>query len=82
MATLSIDIPASAVPRIRAALRNQFPSGLDPETGQPYTDPTDQELLARLKDMVRQFVRREVRDYESRQAEEQARAAIIDIDIT
>lgn len=82
MPTLSIEISADAVPRIKAALRLRFPSGVDPETQVPFPDPTDQELLALLQQDVRDFIKRTVRDYESRAAEDQARASITDITIT
>lgn len=82
MPTLSIEIPADAVPRIKAVLRDRFPSGIDPETGVDYPEPTNAELLAALKGDVREFVKRTVRDFESREAQEQARAAITDIEVS
>ena len=82
MPTLSIEVPAVAVPRIKAALRDRFPRGVEPGTGQPFPDPTDQELLALLQQDVRDFIKRTVRDFESRAAEEQARASITDIDVS
>lgn len=81
MATITIDVPTAAVPRIKAALRNRFASGLNPETGQPHPEPTNAELLEVLQLEIKEFIKREVRDFESRQAEEQARASITDIDI-
>ena len=82
MPTLSIEISADAVPRIKTVLRDRFPSGIDPETGVDYPEPTNAELLAELTEDVREFVKRSVREFEAREAQEQARASITDITIT
>jgi hypothetical protein len=81
MPTLSVNIPAAAVPRIKAALRQFFPQGEDPE-GVPYPEPTDAEYMAQLKQFVKDYIKREVRDYERRLAAEQAEAAVTDIEVT
>lgn len=83
MPTISIQVPTVAVPRIKAALRDRFPQGVDPSNGNaPFPEPTDQELLATLQQDVRDFIKRTVRDFESRAAEDAARASITDIDVS
>lgn len=81
MPTISITIPTAAVPRIKTAMRQFFPDGLDPETGQPFPEPTDAEYLAKLKEFIKDYVKREVRDYERRMATQQAEAAVTDIPV-
>jgi hypothetical protein len=81
MPTLSVTIPTAAVPRIKAALRQFFPQGLNPETGQPYPEPSNAEYMAQLKEFVKDYIKREVRDYERRVAAQEAENAVTDIDI-
>ncbi len=81
MPQVSINIPVGSVPRLKAALRQFFPSGIDPETGQPYPEPTDQEYLAQLKEFIKDYVRREVRDFERREAARAAEDAVTDIEV-
>ncbi len=81
MPDITITIPNAAVPRIKTALRGRFPSGLDPSTGEDFPEPSDAEYLAKLKEFIREFVRREVRDFERRKAAADAEAAITDIDV-
>jgi hypothetical protein len=82
MPTLSVTIPDTAVPRIKSALRQFFPQGLDPDTGQPYPEPTDAEYMAQLKEFVKDYIKREVRDYERREAARAAEEAVTDIEVT
>ena len=81
MPQISINIPNAAVPRIKAALRQFFPTGLNPETGQDFPEPTDAEYLAKLKEFIKDYVKREVRDYERRKAALDAEAAVTDIEV-
>lgn len=82
MPQLTITIPNEAVPRIKAALRQFFPSGPNPsDPPNDYPEPSDAEYLAKLKEFVKDFVKREIRDYERRLAAEQAESAITDIEV-
>jgi hypothetical protein len=80
MPTLSVTIPAAAVPRIKGALRRYFPQGTDP-FGTPYPEPSNAEYMAQLKEFVKDYIKREVRDYERRIAAQEAENAITDITI-
>lgn len=81
MAQITINIPDTALPRIKAALRSRFPSGIDPEKApNPYPEPTNAEYLAELKAILRQAVIREVKDFEVRSALQNAERAITDIE--
>lgn len=82
MPQITINIPAAAVPRIKAATRQFFPSGPDPSNNnEPYPEPTDAEYLAFVKEEIKRFLQREVRDFERREAAQAAEAAITDIEV-
>ena len=81
MPKITIDLPAEAIPRVKAALRGRFPKGPNPATGEEYPEPTDAENLTLLATLIRDFVKREVRDFERHKAAADAAAATTDIDV-
>jgi hypothetical protein len=82
MPQITINIPADAVPRIKAATRRFFPQGIDPsDPPNVYPEPTDAEYLAFVKEEIKRFLQREVRDFERREAAQAAEAAITDIEV-
>jgi len=81
MPQITINIPAAAVPRIKAATRQFFPSGFDPESGQDHPEPTDAEYIAFVKAEIKRYLQREVRDFEQREAARAAQEAVTDIEV-
>jgi hypothetical protein len=65
MPQITINIPADAVPRIKAATRRFFPQGANPDDPpNVYPEPTDAEYLAFVKEEIKRYLQREVRDFE------------------
>lgn len=81
MPQISINIPTAAVPRLKAALRRFFAEGIDPETGLPYPEPTDAEYVAKLKEFIKEYVSREITDWERRTAVRDAEDGILPFDV-
>lgn len=82
MPQITFNIPNAYVPRLKAALRKHFPSGINPsDPPNQFPEPTDAEYLAKLKEFVKEFVKREVRDHELRQAVRDAEMGVTDIDV-
>lgn len=80
MADFTITIPDQYIPRIKAALRGFFPEGTDPE-GNPYPEPTNQEYLDQLTQFIRDYVKREIKDFELREAVRAAEESVTDIEV-
>lgn len=82
MAQISITIPDAMLPRLKAWLRPFFPSGPNPDdNNNPYPEPTNAEYLAQFKEFLKDYVRREVRDFERVQAARAAEDAVTDIEV-
>lgn len=82
MPQITLDIPTAAVPRLRAAVRERFPSGIDEGTGEPYPEPTDAEMIAWFKEMLRERAKEFIREYELRKAQEQVFIDHTDVEVT
>lgn len=63
---ITITIPDAQVPRVTAFVRSKFPDAaeINPATGEPHGEPTNAELLAEFKNLIRQWVKGEVQQYE------------------
>lgn len=82
MPQISINIPDAAVPRLKAALRKYFPSGINPsDPPNHFPEPTDAEYVAKLKEFIKDFVKREVRDHEQREAVAAAESSVTEIEV-
>jgi hypothetical protein len=82
MPDVTVTLPPDSIPRLKAALRQFFPSGPNPaDNNNPFPEPTDAEYLALLREKIRAFVRREVNDFERRKAVADAESALTDIDV-
>jgi hypothetical protein len=79
MPQITINIPADSVPRIKAAIRRFFPQGINPDDPpNVYPEPTD---LAFVKEEIKRYLQREVRDFERREAARAAEEAVTDIEV-
>ena len=80
----TFNIPDAQVPRVTAWVRSLFPDAneIDPGTGQPHGDPTNDELLAEFKQQVRNHIKNQVQQYELLKEHEQVFANYTPIDPT
>lgn len=62
----TFDIPDDQVDRVKAWVRTRFPAAdeIDGETGLPYGEPTNAELIADFKFQIRRWVKEQVQQYE------------------
>lgn len=81
MAQITITVPDAALPRIKAALRGYFPSGINPDNPpSQLPEPTNAQYLAKAQEIMRDALKREVRDFEVRSAVQNAEASIGDVE--
>jgi hypothetical protein len=61
---ITITIPDAQLPRVTAYVRSKFLLEPDPETGEVPPEPTNQELIAEFKRIIRLYIKGEVQQYE------------------
>lgn len=80
---ITITIPDAQVPRVTAFVRSKFDlSEPDPITGEMPPEPTNAELLAEFKRMIRLWVKGEVQQFELLQEHERVFSEYSPIDPT
>jgi hypothetical protein len=82
MATINLNltVPDAQVPRVVAALSKKFGQIDDPLGSGIFRDRTNAELLALLREDVRQTIISAVKRFEQQTAIDTARASVADID--
>ena len=79
---ITITIPDAQVPRVTAFVRSKFLLEPDPETGEMPPEPTNAELLAEFKRLIRLWVKGEIQQFELLQEHERIYAEYTPIDPT
>lgn len=79
---ITITIPDAQVSRVTAFVRSKFLLEPDPETGEMPPEPTNAELLAEFKRLIRQWVKGEVQQFELLQEHERVYAEYTPIEPT
>ena len=79
---ITITIPDAQVPRVTAFVRSKFLLEPDPETGEMPPEPTNDELLAEFKRLIRLWVKGEIQQFELLQEHERIYAEYTPIEPT
>jgi hypothetical protein len=80
MATISITIPDTAIPKLKEWVDFAYPFNELDENGIPRTR-TNAEYLATAKEAIKEFLRASVRGMDERKAHEALRASLVDIEV-
>ncbi len=80
----TFNIPDEQLPRVKAWVRTRFPAAdeINNETGEPYGEPTDAELLADFKFQIRRWVKDQIQQHELLEQHKQVFDQYTQIDMT